>query len=689
MKQGISYREALKVYVPIEGHDALVTDSIMTEYILDHCEIVFKPDNRFFCLLDVIEANCGAYYPMLERFEKEFAPCREEAMEQVLEARAFRMGMDFGHTTPNWADVVKLGFVGLKKRAEECAAKETEDEQKMRFYTAVLRVYDAAERFIKRVIERAEEENRTEIANGLKNLLVAPPQTMFEAIQMLMLYYTLQHRIEATWIRSYGRVDQLLYPFYVKEDKEEARRMAHDFVAELQCQNESANQPFSLGGSDKDGNDMVNELSYVILEEYIKISPPWVKIHILCSDHMPESFLKLALDGIRKGSNSLLFMGDSTMKKALRRLGIAEEDITDYHIDGCYECGGFGELTSPATSRVNIAKALELALNKGQDVKTGYKIGLPVEKAPGTFAEFYQEFLRQLGHIIECARYYVAKMEAIYPRIHTAPFFSSTYPLCIENGTDIFADFGAKYNNTSITGCGLATAVDSLMAVKKIVYDDKLMSLDELNELMKNNWAENEALRITAKNKFPKFGMADPEVDKYAADMVEFMGSQINGKPTSRGGVYRMGMYSITWRWELGEGLCATPDGRYAGETISLNSGASFGGDREGATAHILSVTALDATNAPTAVVLDLDLHSSAVKGKNGLDVMYATLKTYLDNGGFAVHYNVLDAGVLKDAQINPENYPNLQVRLCGWNVRFNRLNKKEQDEYIMRAEGE
>lgn len=689
MKQDFTLNEAVKAYVPIEGHDALVTDAKMTEYILDHCEIIFKPDNRFFCLLDVTEADWGAYEAMLDRFEKEFAPRRIEAMEQMMEARAFRMGMDFGHTTPNWSDVIKLGFVGLKKRAEECAAKEISDEQKKRFYSAVLQVYQAAERFIKRVIERAEEENKTEIAGGLKNLLVSPPQTMFEALQMLVLYYTLQHRAEATWIRSYGRVDQLVYPFYCKEDKEEARRMARDFIAELQCQNESANQPFSLGGSDKDGNDLVNELSYVLLEEYIKLNPPRVKIHILCSDHMPEQFLKLALDGIRKGANSLLFMGDTTMKKALRRLGIAEEDITDYHIDGCYECGGFGELTGPATSRINIAKALELVLNKGQDVKTGYNIGLPIEKEPVTFEEFYQEFLRQLDHICECTKKYVAQMEEIYPRIHAAPFFSSTYPLCIENGTDIFADFGAKYNNSSITACGLGTAVDSLMGVKKIVYDDKLMSLKELNELMKNNWAGNETLRRTAKNKFPKFGMADSEVDKYAADIVEFLGSRINRKTNAMGGVHRMGMYSITWRWDLGEGLGATPDGRYAGETISLNSGASFGGDREGATAHILSVTSLDATNAPTAMVLDLDLHSSAVKGTNGLDVMYATLKTYLDNGGFAVHYNVLNAEVLKDAQINPENYPNLQVRLCGWNVLFNRLYKEEQDEYIMRAEEE
>lgn len=688
MKQNISLTEAVKAYVPIEGHDALVTDAKMTEFLLDNCEIIFEPDNRFFCLTNIIEADCGNYYTLMERYENEFAAVKQEKYEQALDSRAFGIKPDFGHTTPNWSDVVKLGFVGLKKRAEHYASTAGDDPQKQRFFTALLKIYNAGERFIKRVIQKAEELGKTEIADGLKNLLTSPPQTMFEAIQMLMLHYTLQHRMEATWIRSYGRVDKLLYPFYVNEDKDKARIMARDFIAELQCQNESANQPFALGGSDEAGNDMINELSYVFLEEYIKLSPPWVKIHLLISDNCPESFIKLALDGIRKGSNSLLFMGDTTIKKALKRLGIADEDIVDYHVDGCYECGGFGEVTCPAASRVNLAKAVEYALNNGVDILKGYKVGLSLEKEPESFDEFYAEFLRQLKNILDMCKYYLNELETLFPKIHTGPFFTSTYEASLQNGTDVFADFGAKYNSTSITAVGLGTAVDSLMAVKKLCFDDKTMTLKELNEIMKNNWEGNEELRVTIKNKFPKYGMGDFNVDFYAKDIVDFLGREVNGKPNAKGGVFRLGLYSITTRWELGEHLAATPDGRFAGETVSLNSGASFGSDREGPLGHIHSVTAIDATNAPTAVILDLDLHSSVVKGDNGLNVMYSTLKTYLDNGGFAVHYNVLNADVLRKAQKTPEDYPNLQVRLCGWNYLFNRLDKKEQDEYIMRAEG-
>ena len=688
MTQTQGLKGTLSRFLAIDGKNALVTDAEMTVYVLDHCEIFFSPDSYFFCKTELIKDRYYPYFEvMLPRFQKEFAAVENETYRQATEAKAFRMGIDFGHTCPNWQEIITAGFVGLKKRAEEYAGRYRENPEKGRFYNAVLKIYEASERFILRVIQKADAENRSEIARGLKNLLVSPPQSMFEAIQLLLLYHCLQHFAEETWIRTFGRVDQLLYPFFRKTEKQEAAKLVSAFINEIRDHGMSENQPFAIGGSDPSGHSTVNELSYLFIEEYKKLKPPYVKIHVLCAPDTPEDFLKSALDGIRQGANSICFLADATLKRSLLRLGIAPEDTLDYHVDGCYECGGFGELTSPATSKLSIPKAVELALNGGVDVQTGYRIGLPVSQEAETFEDFYREFLRQLGHICDLTKEWVGKMEALYPRIHAGPLFSSTYPLCMETGKDIFADFGAKYNNTSITGIGLGTAVDSLMAVKKLVFDDRRMTLAELNDLMKNNWVGQEALRITAKNKFPKYGMADASVDRYAADIVDFLGRQINGAPNAKGGTYRLGLYSITWRWEMGQGLAATPDGRLAGETTSLNSGASFGADREGITAHILSATAVDATNTPTAMVLDIDLHSSAVKGENGLQALYATLKTYLDRGGFAIHYNVLNADVLRAAQKNPEEYPNLQVRVCGWNMLFNRLPKNQQDEYICRSE--
>lgn len=675
-------------FVPIQGEDAMLTDTEMTVYILDNCRITFTPESYFFCQSELSHDKYHPYYEVIKpRFEREFAPYNTRRFQEAAETVAVHMLFDFGHTSPNWENVISLGFAGLKARADRYAARPNNDPRKQRFYDCVARIYAAAERFIRRVAAQARREGRDRIAEGLENQLIGPPQNLYEAIQLELLYHFLQHFAEETWIRTFGRVDQLLWPFYEKENPETAGELVSAFIREINDHGMSENQPFALGGADASGHSLINKLSYVFLEEYKKIKPPYVKVHVLCADDTPEVFLKSALDGIRSGANSICFMGDATLQRAARRLGASQEDALHYHVDGCYECGAYGELTCPVTGKVNLAKAIELVLNNGVDVMTGYHTGLPVEAQPETFEAFYQEFLRQLEHLISCAKEYAAAFETLYPRIHAGLLFSSTFPEYMESGKDVFVDFGAKYNNSSIGGAGLGTAVDSLLAIKKLVFDDRTLTLSQLNAIMKDNWAGQEALRLTVKNKFPKYGMGNPEADQFAAALVRELARQINGQPNARGGKHRLGLFTITRRWEMGAHLAATPDGRLAGETTSLNTGASFGADREGATGQILSVTAIDAADSPNGAVLDIDLHSSAVKGENGLQALYATLKTYLARGGFAIHYNVLDGAILRAAQKQPEDYPNLQVRVCGWNMLFSRLPKHQQDEYITRSE--
>ena len=676
-------------FLEINGENAMAADTEMIEYVLDNCRILFTPESHFFCQTELSHDHYYPYYEVIApRFRKEFAPYNTQRFRQAQETAAIDMRIDFGHTCPNWPDVIRLGFVGLKARADRYAAQLCEDPGKAAFYTCVARIYGAAERFVRRAAAAAREEGRLRIAQGLERQLVSPPENLFDALQLELLYHFLQHFAEETWIRTFGRVDQLLYPFYDQETPENAAALVNAFIREINDHGMSENQPFALGGADEAGHSLINPLSYVFLEEYKKVNPPFVKVHVLCAEDTPEAFLKSALDGIRKGANSICFLGDATLQKAARRLGATEADARNYHVDGCYECGAYGELTCPVTGKVNLAKALELALNQGEDVFTGYQIGLPVENQPQTFGEFYEEFLRQLRHLTGLAKDYAAAFEALYPKLHAGLLFSSTHPEYMEAGKDIFVDFGARYNNSSIMSVGLGTAVDSLLAVKKLVFEDKTMTLEQLNQLMKNNWEGSENLRLMAKKRFPKYGMGDREADTLAAALVKDLAGMINGQPNARGGKYRLGMFSITARWDMGKHLAATPDGRLAGESTSLNSGASFGADRAGVTGQILSVTAIDAADSPNAVVLDIDLHSSAVMGENGLEVLYATLKTYLDRGGFAIHYNILNSEVLRAAQKRPEDYPNLQVRVCGWNMLFNRLPKNQQDEYIARFEG-
>ena len=274
-----------------------------------------------------------------------------------------------------------------------------------------------------------------------------------------------------------------------------------------------------------------------------------------------------------------------------------------------------------------------------------------------------------------------------YPECHSAPILSGTYTSCLENGADIYCHNGAKYCNSSVNALGLATVTDSLVAIRKLVYEDKSYTLTELVEILRSNWKDNEPLRLLIKNKFPKYGCADPQVDILAKMTVDALHRAISGKPNVKGGVYRLGTFSIDWRWGFGKKTSASADGRKAKEPISQNADATFGADKEGATAHLSSVAYLDASRTPNGTVVDIDLHTSAVAGENGLNAMLGTLEGFIKLGGFAVQYNVLNAEVLKDAKKYPEKYPSLQVRLCGWNVLFASLSDKEKDEFIMRSE--
>jgi formate C-acetyltransferase len=227
--------------------------------------------------------------------------------------------------------------------------------------------------------------------------------------------------------------------------------------------------------------------------------------------------------------------------------------------------------------------------------------------------------------------------------------------------------------------------VDALSAIKKLVYEEKQMSLRELTEVLRANWQGQEVLRRQIKNKYPKYGMGDAGPDALAGDIVKNLAAWISGKPNVKGGKYRLGLFSINWRWEFGKKTAASADGRFAGESLSQNTSASFGADRLGATGHLLSAVQIDSSDTPNGAIIDIDMHSSAVRGSNGLKSLVGTLRSFFAMGGFAVHYNILDNEVLQRARKDPDAYPNLQVRLCGWNVLFSTLTDKEKEEFIER----
>jgi formate C-acetyltransferase len=281
---------------------------------------------------------------------------------------------------------------------------------------------------------------------------------------------------------------------------------------------------------------------------------------------------------------------------------------------------------------------------------------------------------------------YINSIESHYGEINPDPLLSCQYEHSLDCGVDVY-EGGAKYNNTSLYFYSIASLVDSLCAVKRLVFDEKLISLEELKDALINNWEGYEDLRLKCLSLKEKYGNSNQLADSLSVEFAEYCSGTILNRPNGRGGVYKPACFTIDYYVWLGAKTMATPDGRKYGDPLSKNLGASIGMDKSGITSLINSVTAFDHSLFPTGSVLDFVLHPSTVSGDMGLEAFYGVLKTYFLKGGFAMHGNIFDAKQLKDAQIHPEKYKNLQVRVCGWNAYFVNLTKAEQDAFIKQCE--
>ena len=599
---------------------------------------------------------------------------------------------DYGHTSPGWDDLLSLGFTGIIARLEAKLNSDGLDEGQKEFYTSGIKVWNAALAYMERSAAAAEEKGKVEISNALRALAKRAPETLWEAMVAMVQYYDFQQMVESTPVRALARLDHLLYPFYKRDIEagrltlEQAAELTDKLLVKLNDYAVPANIPLAIAGTRYDGSNYVNEYSYILLRRLVALNLPYVKVHFLYDTSLPEDFMRIVFEGIRKGSNSFVFISDRATKAALEGIGVSREDADYYTVIGCYETAGFGEVPCTCAGRVNLAKALELTLTGGVDILTGKQVDSLRSNDFDSFEQLFDAYLCRVDECCDAVFDLLDTREKMMADFHTAPFYSATMSHAVELGKDIYAS-GGKYNNTSINALGVATATDSLMAIKKLVFDDRTMTLPELLDILKSNWEGKELLRQRIKKTFPKYGMGDQVADGLARKMMERMAGRINARPNAKGGVYRFGAFTVDWRFAFGEKTAASADGRLAGETISKNLCATLGCDREGVTAHIASAAKLGGAITPNGSVVDIALHSSAVQGENGMQAMLSTLKAFVEAGGTSIQYNVLNADTLRAAQKNPENYPNLQVRVCGWNATFISLTEEEQNEFIRQAE--
>ncbi len=634
---------------------------------------------------------------------------------QAWAAGAWSGFSDFGHTAPDWNDVLDLGLTGLlervrQARAAKAAAGSLTAAQRV-FYESAETAYQAAIGFVHRLAAEAERQAETaaagsgttdssrerlrRVAASLRGIASRPPATFHEALQLMYIFRQLQEEVEGERVRSLGGLDRLFWRFYQTDlaagrlTREQAGVLVRYFLFKIYALRTPYNQPLFLGGLGVDGQDAVNDLSWLFLAAFDELGIYDPKFHIRVHPGTPDDFLRFVLSCIRRGNSSLVLINDKVAFRALRQVGATELEVRDYVPIGCYEPAILGrEVPCTGSGSVNLAKAVELALCNGIDPLTGTRIG----PATGEIAEFrtFDDFLaawqQQLAFMTESAMRTVSAYEKHYPTVNPAPLFSATMRECVERGQDAYAG-SAKYNNSSVNFAYIASTVDALLAIRRLVFMDRSVTLPELADILRTNWAGHEDLRRKVRLSRDKYGNNRPEPDRLAAELAAFAAGLVNNRPNGRGGVFKAGMISIDHYIYHGSKMGATPDGRRSTEPLSKNFSAVTAMDRAGVTALIQSVTGMDHSLFPNGSVLDILLHPSAVQGEEGLDSLLALIRTYFAAGGFAIHGNIFDARVLREAQQDPQKYANLQVRVCGWNVYFVNLSRAEQDEFIRQAE--
>jgi len=613
---------------------------------------------------------------------------------------------DYDHNVPLWDALFAGGFVGVRENVlrarDELAAKTGLSERQSAFYESILITYDAILHLIGRMRDHAAAQAETaspadaarteKLIAALDSLRVGAPKTLYEVLLLIYLYFITSEHVETLQVRSLCNMDRQLAPFYFADlaagiPEEEERTVLAYFLYQFAAIDNYWGQPMYLGGTNPDGTTVVNPFSHVILDVYDRLGIMNPKIQIKFSAATPKDFALRALDMIRRGHSSIVFVCEDTIMKSLRLKGFSEEEAHRCDISGCYETKPQGSLGT-GMNYMNLLKPLELVMHRGRDGITGVQLFPDSGEDFPTVESLWDAYIHMLKIIIDRTIALVNAFEEYSAEVNPQPMLAGTFPTCLAAGRDPFE--GSCRSNTCTMMFGfLANAADSFAMIQKYVYDEKLLTLRELTEILDKNWEGAEILRRRILADPDHYGNNRELPDGYAVKLTRFLSEYVNGRPNAkiRGGKWYVGLHVARQSYDQGIKTLASPDGRKTGDELSKNASASMGMNREGATAAVLSVTKLDAVSLPSDCPLDMGLLPSAVSGEDGLEAMYGLLSAFDRMGGHAMHFNVFNGEILREAQKHPEKYADLQIRVCGWNVLFANMAKVEQDGFIKQAE--
>jgi len=555
-------------------------------------------------------------------------------------------------------------------------------------------------------IQRKDELLR--IADICDHVPAHAPRDFWEALQYYWFVHLGVTKELNTWDAfSPGRLDQHLYSFY-RQGLERGTITREQAEELLQCLwIKFNNQPappkvgvtaaesgtytdfaqINLGGVRPDGSDGVNELTYLILDvvEEMRLLQPSASCQV--SKKNPDRFVKRAARIIRTGfGQPSLFNHDAVVQEMIGK-GKSLVDARNGGTSGCVETGAFGKENYNLTGYLNLPKILEITLHDGLDPRTGEQLG-PQTGDPRGFVDFdslFDAFRRQLEYFVDVKIRGNQVVERLYAVYMPAPFLSILIDDCIAKGMDYNAG-GARYNTSYIQGVGIGTITDSLSAIRTHVYEQHDLGMDELLELLAEDFQGSERQRLLLLNRTPRYGNDDDAADEIMQRVFLAYHDTVTGRPNTRGGRYAIDMLPTTCHVYFGSVLGATPDGRLAGKPVSEGISPVQGADRCGPTAVLKSAAKMDHLKTG-GTLLNQKFTPGLLKDEAGLDSLVQLVRSYFKLDGHHIQFNVVDVATLRDAQAYPEEHRDLIVRVAGYSDYFCDLSQALQDEIIERTE--
>ncbi|MBF0208391.1 MAG: formate C-acetyltransferase/glycerol dehydratase family glycyl radical enzyme [Oligoflexia bacterium] len=635
-----------------------------------------------------------------------------------------------GDLCPGYANILfKLGFSGIKRRAEERLAtlrpEIPQEIDQIYFLKAVVqscngmmllarRYSDAAECMSRNESDPQRKKELLEISAVLKRVPEFPPSSFREALQTVWFGQAMLYQEEITAGTSPGRVDQYIYPYFQQDlasgkiTLAEAEELVYCFLfkfnenawplSEFASKYFTGYMPYQnlvVGGVDEKGKDATNDLTYLIMNcsKNLRMFQPTLTARI--HQHSPEEYWEKIAEVISAGLGFPNVQTDEVAIKALLSLGLPLEDARNYSIMGCTEPQMAGKQVRWASATyTNFAIPFEFVLNNGVHRASGKQLGLALAEHGDhlskldTFEKFESAIKEQLKHILKVCGVCTLVIQKVHQQYQPKPLGSSLIEDCIERGKD-YMEGGARYNTgPGIVCVGTAEYANSMYAIKKLVYDEKKVTLQELAAATASNFEGSERNRdiyklcITAS----KYGNDIPAVDYFAKDIIDFAYTEIRKIPGLLAPL-ELSTLSVSSNVPQGEVIGALPSGRKAGKPLSDGVSPTQGTDTSGITAAIKSVDGSELWKSTDGTLYNVTINPELINTPEGRKNLVALLKGHHQLGGAQIQFNCIKRETLLDAQQHPEKYRSLMVRVAGYSAYFTELTKELQDDIISRTE--